>query len=52
MCKALTRRLKGRGMRWNADNAEAVMALEALMQSDAWSTWWQHRFHSTIYDSP
>jgi len=52
MCKALTRRLKGRGMRWDADNAEAVMALEALMQSDAWSTWWQHRFHSTIYGSP
>jgi hypothetical protein len=43
MCKALTRRLKGRGMRWDADNAEAVMALEALMQSDGWDKWWQQR---------
>ena len=43
MCKALTRRLKGRGMRWDADNAEGVMALEALMQSDGWAKWWQQR---------
>jgi hypothetical protein len=46
MCKALTRRLKGRGMRWDADNAESVMALEALMQSDGWSSWWQQRLTS------
>jgi hypothetical protein len=46
MCKALTRRLKGRGMRWDADNAEAVMALEALMQSNLWEQWWQHRLKS------
>jgi hypothetical protein len=46
MCKALTRRLKGRGMRWDADNAEAVMALEALMQSNLWDRWWQHRLKS------
>ncbi len=32
-CKTLTARLKGSGMRWDADNAEAVMALEALTQS-------------------
>lgn len=43
MCKALTRRLKGRGMRWDSDNAEAIMALEALMQSNGWDTWWQQR---------
>jgi hypothetical protein len=52
MCKALTRRIKGRGMRWDADNAEAMMALEALMQSDAWSAWWQHRLKSVTYESP
>ena len=28
-CKTLTARLKGSGMRWDADNAEALMALEA-----------------------
>ncbi|HWP40585.1 MAG TPA: hypothetical protein VNL70_06625, partial [Tepidisphaeraceae bacterium] len=44
MCKALTRRLKGRGMRWDADNAEAIMTLEALMQSDLWDAWWKRRF--------
>ena len=32
-CKTLTARLKGSGMRWDADNAEALMALEALTQS-------------------
>ena len=29
-CKTLTARLKGSGMRWDAENAEALMALEAL----------------------
>jgi hypothetical protein len=29
-CKTLTARLKGSGMRWDADNTEAIMALEAL----------------------
>ena len=29
-CKTLTARLKGSGMRWDGDNAEAIMALEAL----------------------
>jgi hypothetical protein len=33
MCRATTERLKGVGMRWGADNAEALMALEALDQS-------------------
>lgn len=40
MCKATTRRLKGPGMRWNRDNAEAMMALEALYQSNQWDTYW------------
>jgi hypothetical protein len=43
MCKALTQRIKGRGKRWDADNAEAVMALEGLLQSHQWSRWWAHR---------
>ena len=40
-CKTLTQRLKGSGMRWDADNAEAVMALEALRESDLWQTYWR-----------
>lgn len=40
MCKALTLRLKGRGMRWDRDNAEAMMALEGLWQSGQWDTYW------------
>lgn len=40
-CKTLTQRLKGAGMRWDADNAEAVMALESLRQSGLWKIYWQ-----------
>jgi hypothetical protein len=40
-CKTLTARLKGSGMRWDADNAEALMALEALTQSGQWKLYWQ-----------
>jgi hypothetical protein len=40
-CKILTQRLKGSGMRWDADNAEAIMALESLRESGLWKTWWQ-----------
>ena len=40
-CKTLTARLKGSGMRWDADNAEAVMALEALYQSGQWDAYWR-----------
>ena len=39
-CKTLTRRLKGTGMRWDADNAEAIMALESLRDSELWKTYW------------
>lgn len=39
MCGAMTRRLKQRGMRWDRDNAEAMMALESLEQSQGWSAW-------------
>jgi hypothetical protein len=40
MCKATTRRIKGSGMRWDSDNAEAMMALEALYQSNLWERYW------------
>jgi hypothetical protein len=40
-CKTLTARLKGSGMRWNADNAEALMALEARTQSGQWDLYWR-----------
>jgi hypothetical protein len=41
MCKATTQRIKGVGMRWDGDNAESVMALEALDQSGAWNAYWK-----------
>lgn len=43
MGKATTRRRKGVGMRWDGDNAEAVMALEALDQSGEWQAYWNYR---------
>ena len=39
MCNTMTRRLKLRGMRWDGDNAEAMMALESLQQCDSWDLW-------------
>jgi hypothetical protein len=41
MCKATTQRIKGRGMRWDGDNAESIMALEALEQSGGWKAYWE-----------
>ncbi len=41
MCKATTQRIKGRGMRWDGDNAESIMALEALEQSGGWQDYWE-----------
>lgn len=41
MCKATTQRLKGPGMRWDGDNAESIMALEALEQSGDWKDYWE-----------
>jgi hypothetical protein len=46
-CKTLTARLKGSGMRWDADNAEAIMALEALTQSGQWNAYWQSQLRPT-----
>jgi hypothetical protein len=40
MCKAASLRVKGVGKKWDADNAEAVMTLEALDQSGAWEKYW------------
>lgn len=40
MCGVTTDRIKGRGRRWDMDNAEAVMALEALHQSGLWKPYW------------
>jgi hypothetical protein len=40
MCGVTTDRIKGRGRRWDIDNAESLMALEALWQSDLWDKYW------------
>ena len=39
-CGCLTKRLKGAGMRWDKDNAEAVMALAGLYSSNLWNKYW------------
>ena len=41
MCKVLTYRLKGSGMRWDRPAADAIMALIALQQSNLWKSYWQ-----------
>jgi hypothetical protein len=46
-CKTLTKRLKGSGMRWDGDNAEAVMALESLRESGLWKAYWQKLIPAT-----
>jgi hypothetical protein len=43
MCKVLTYRLKGAGMRWDRPGAEAMMALIALQQSNTWKSYWNVR---------
>ena len=43
MCKSLSRRMKGIGMRWTPRNAESMIALEALHQSNLWSIYWSTR---------
>jgi hypothetical protein len=39
-CGAVPARVKGPGKRWDADNAEAVIALEAIHQSNLWQAYW------------
>jgi hypothetical protein len=41
LCGRLTDRLKGPGMRWDTDNAEAMMALASLYHSGLWDTYWK-----------
>jgi hypothetical protein len=43
MCKSLSRRMKGIGMRWSPANAESMVALEALHQSNLWPAYWSTR---------
>jgi hypothetical protein len=43
MCKSLSRRLKGIGMRWTGKNAESMIALEGLHQSNLWPKYWSTR---------
>jgi len=40
-CGCLTNRLKGSGMRWDKDNAEAVMGLASLYDSNQWDNYWK-----------
>lgn len=40
-CKTTTHRVKGRGRRWDAHNAEAMMALAALHDSGLWNQRWE-----------
>lgn len=42
-CGCLTKRLKGSGMRWDTDNAEAVMALASIYYSNQWDRHWRSR---------
>jgi hypothetical protein len=39
-CGTLTHRLKGRGMHWDKDNAESMMALASLYYSRLWANYW------------
>ena len=39
-CGAVSRRIRGPGKRWDGDNAEAIMALEAADQSGQWNLYW------------
>ena len=43
MCKNLTLRLKRTGMKWDTDNAAALMNLIALRESGQWDRYWQSR---------
>jgi hypothetical protein len=39
-CKTMTARLKRSGMRWDPPNAEAMLALSGLADSDEWAAYW------------
>jgi len=40
MCKNLTLRLKRTGMKWDTENAAAMMNLVALRESGQWRSYW------------
>lgn len=40
-CGCLTRRLKGRGMRWDGDNAESIMAIASVYYTGQWTRYWK-----------
>jgi hypothetical protein len=40
-CGTTTARVKGAGMRWDPDNAEAMLALSALDHSRLWGDYWR-----------
>lgn len=42
-CGKLTLRLKGRGMHWDKDNAESMMALAGIYYSNLWQNYWTCR---------
>jgi hypothetical protein len=46
MCKQLTRRLKGPGMRWDRPNIQAMAALECLYQSGQSDLYWKWRLQN------
>lgn len=46
-CRVLSDRVRGSGMRWDANNAEAVMALEAMEQSNQWPAYWKAAISNT-----
>lgn len=49
MCGVTTDRIKGRGRRWDLDNAEAMMALEGLYQSTGlWDKYWANALHHRV----
>jgi hypothetical protein len=39
-CGTLTARLKGRGMHWDKDNAQSMMALASVYYSNLWTHYW------------
>ena len=41
-CKNLTLRLKRTGMKWDADNASAIMNLVAMRESGQWDAYWKN----------
>lgn len=40
-CGCLTRRLKGRGMRWDGENAESIMAIASVYYTGQWARYWK-----------